>query len=110
MNVEPSSSNSVNGRKSHPHSVHIAVLFIALFLSGCSTPGPLTVTGKEFVYPRLNSEWLSPCQPAEIPNPPVTNRDFYAFVVEQEKALALCAAKVESIGKAYKEFLGNLPK
>ena len=89
--------------------IKASIISLFLFLGACSTPG-LQVTGKDYLYPRLNPEWLEPTPKAPVPDEPVTNRELYRFILGQEEALDRCNAKVEYTRKSYEEFIANLPK
>jgi len=86
----------------------VLILPFILLLGACSTSG-LEVTGKEYVYPRFQAEWLEPTLKAPVPSEPVTNRELYRFILGQEEALDRCNAKVEYTRKSYEDFIKNLP-
>ena len=86
----------------------ITFLGLCLGLAGCGTQGTtLEVTGKEYIYPKFQPEWLSPCsQPAS----PVkggkfpTNEDLMLYVTELIESLDKCNLKITSINKSYTQF------
>jgi hypothetical protein len=85
------------------------LLALTLGLAGCgSTGSTLTVTGKEYVYVRLQPEWLAPC---DQPRNPITkggiptNEELMLYVTDLIGAVEKCNLKVSSINKAYTKFL-----
>lgn len=84
-------------------------LILALALGGCASEG-LTVTAKEYIYPRFNDAWLADCTVPPIPTPPTTIEKLLRFINAYETSLRECNAEKQAIRKVYSEFLGNLPK
>jgi len=83
-------------------------LIISLGLAGCGSTGTtLEVTGKEYIYPRFQPEWLSPCSQPRMPvrkGTPTTNEDLMIYVAALIESLDKCNLKITSINKSYTQF------
>ena len=86
----------------------ITFLGLCLGLAGCGSSGTtLTVTGKEYIYPRFQPEWLSPCNQPESPVKGgrfPTNEDLMLYVTALIDSLDKCNLKISSINKSYTQF------
>ena len=87
-------------------------LIITLGLAGCGSSGTtLTVTGKEYIYPKFQPEWLSPCSQPESPvkgGKFPTNEDLMRYVIALIESLDKCNLKITSINKSYGQFTASL--
>jgi len=86
----------------------LTALALTLGLAGCgSTGSTLQVTGKDYLYPKFQPEWLTPCgQPRNpVVNGEVTNEALMLYVTDLIGALEKCNLKVTSINKTYTRFM-----
>lgn len=90
----------------------ITFLGLCLGLAGCGSSGTtLTVTGKDYIYPRFQPEWLSPCSQPRVPvkkGKPTTNEDLMLYVTELIESLDKCNLKITSINKSYGQFIKDM--
>lgn len=91
------------------------ILPFVITLGACSTADKgLTVTGKDYVYPRLNQEWLEPCTKPKIPirlgdKEDITTRsELLIFVTELMATIDCQVTKQTATRNSYNTFLERI--
>lgn len=87
----------------------IYALLGSLTVTACSSNPALTVTGKEYVYPRFSSAWLEPCV---VPSAAgvETEEGLALFIKDLIGAIKECDAKIGAIKKTNDAFIQGLSK
>jgi len=86
----------------------------SLLLVGCASKPPLTVTGKDYLYPVFADSWLEPCQPPLMPvnlsekGDVTTQRELLTYITDLISTIDKCNLKLDSIRTTYRKFKDDI--